>query len=140
LKGELVPVDSFDLEGNYDIILNIATAAQKQDKSRNLSMVLQQLGTNPNVPQSIVMRLTAELTGALGMNQTEAELMQLSEQMKEMEQQPKQESPEQQMAMQMELQHKQAMIAKDSAQAKKYESEAVENYVQTELNTYGIKD
>ncbi len=136
IGGELIDLNGFDINGNFDITLDVVTDGQRQEKAQQLSMVLQQLGSNQNVPQSVTMGLTAEFTNALGMYELGDKLNGISMQMEQAESQPQQPSPEQQIAMQLELQGKQAEITKDTARAKLDEAKAMETFVETERLSY----
>ncbi len=138
VANEMIDLSNLDLQGNYDLSISVATTGQKQQKSQQLSMVLQQLSQNPAIPQSMIMRLTSELVGSMDMYAAEEELLNLSKQMQLQEQQPQQPDPQQEMAMQLELQAKQAATAKDQSVAQLNEAKAVNTYVETEKSSYGI--
>ncbi len=139
VEGNLLDITGLDMEGNYDLTLDVATIGQKQEKGQQLSMVLQQLAQNPAIPQSITMRLTSELVETMDMYQLSEELKVLSKQMEQQEQQPQQPqqpSPEEQIAIQLEIQAQQAATAKDQSVAQLNEAKAMETFVNTEKATY----
>ena len=138
VNNQMLDISALDLEGNFDLSITVATSGMKQQKSQQLSMVLQTLSQNQNIPQSTIMRLTSELVGSMDMHQTEEELLNLSMQMKQQEQQPQQPNPMQQMQMQLEMQEKQAEINKDNSVATLNEARAVQSFVETELKSYGV--
>jgi len=135
LNNEIMSIQGFDLEGNFDINIDISTDGQRSEKAQQLSMVLQQLGSNPAIPKSVTMTLTSEFVTALGMYELGDTLKGLSKQMQQSEGQP---NPMQEAQVKMEMEARQAQITKDNAQAKKYEADAVESYVDTELKSYGM--
>ena len=134
--GQLLNISGFDLDGNYDLVLNVQTDGQKQEKAQKLSMILQQLGSNPSIPQSVVMKLTAEYTRALEMHELADELMGLSQQIQQSEGQP---NPMAQQAQMMEMEAQQAQIAKDTARAQLDEAKAMNTHIDNELLSYGVK-
>ena len=137
---QIQSISGLDMQGNYDLTLDVATTGQKEQKTQQLTTVIQQLSQNPAIPQSITMRLMSEMVGAMGMYQTEEELMGISKSMAEQEAQPKQPDPAQQAAMQLEMQAKQAATAKDESVAVLNGAKAMETHISNEMLTYGVSN
>ena len=138
IGGEVLDIAALDLDGNYDLSINVGTSGLKKERVNNLSMVLGTLSSNPAIPPHISIQLMADMTEALDLHSTSEQLDLIAKQMQMQAEQPQQPNPEQQMAMQLEFEAKQAQITKDKAQAKKYEADAVNTYVETEMSSYGL--
>ncbi len=109
-----------------DIEIKAGTSGIRQQKLQNIQVMSQALtGTGRQVPNSLLIEM--------------ANLLEMPEVAQEIEMEAQQgPSQEQQMAMQLEMQEKQATIAKDNAAAMKSQAEAVETAVETEMMSYGL--
>lgn len=136
--GKLVDLTGFDLEGNYDLILDITTDAQKADKIQNLNMTLQTLANTPGIPPSVTMNVTADLMAAMGNYVLGDQLKGLADGMAESEQQPQEPNPIQQAGMQLEMAERQASIAEAQSKAKLNEAKALESFVDSQNASYGL--
>ena len=110
-----------------DIDIKVGTSGIKQQKLQNIQLMTQALtGTGRQVPDSLLIEM-AELL----------EMPAVAEELSNPQQDPQQQMMQQQ-AVQLEMQEKQAKIAKDSAQAQKYQAEAISEHVDSQLSSYGL--
>ena len=136
---EFVTVKREDLKGNFDLIVDIATAEVDEAKSQDLGFMLQTLG--PNMDQSITMMILSEIADLKRMPD-------LAKQLKNYK--PPEPSPlEQKMAelevalKEAELQKAQSEIELNKAKAKKEMSIADKTdleYVEQETGTKHARD
>ena len=133
--GEMVSLQGFDLDGNYDLIIDVTTDSQKQEKAGQLNMVLQTLGNTPGIPPSILMRTTADLMKNLGQYDTATQLNGVAEQMAQAEQQP---NPMEQMQTQLAVKREMAEQAELQSKTKLNEAKAMESFVDSQNASYGL--
>ncbi|MNF31594.1 hypothetical protein D3C84_123610 [compost metagenome] len=93
-NGEFITVKREDLAGNYDLEVDISTAEVDNQKSQDLSFMLQTLG--PNGDPSMVIMILAEI----------AELKRMPELAQKLRNFKPEPSPEQQKLQQLEIQNK----------------------------------
>ena len=136
IEDRFVPVSSDMIDGSYDLKVTAGTSGKAQQKVSSVTMMLQQLIPMANeIDKSIIYGMLAEMSDAVDMPVVAEELRQMATN-------PKQPDPQQTMiqleAMMLEQQAKQASIAKDNAQAMKYQSEAFETRIDAERASYGL--
>ena len=136
--GQVVELSAFDVYGNFDLSINIATANQKQELSQKLSMVLQMLSANPNIPQSTIMRLTSDMTKAMDLYKTSEELSQLAQQMKQDEMMPQEPNPVEQAHMQLEMQKASADIRETESKAQLNQAKTMSEFTDATNASYGL--
>jgi len=135
LGGEMVSLQGMDLEGNYDLVLNITTDAMKSDKIQNLNMTLQTLSNTPGIPPSISMETTADLFAAMDNHILADQLRELAENMRQQESQP---NPMEQIQTQMAMQREQAEVSKIQSDTELNKAKSVESFVSSQVESYGL--
>jgi hypothetical protein len=135
LGGELVSLTGFELDGSYDLVIDVTTDAQKSDKIQNLNMTLQTLGNTKGVPGSISMDVTADLMAAMDNHVLADQLRGIADSLREQEAQP---NPMQEIETQMLVQREQAEQAEIRSKAKLNEARAVESFVDMQNASYGL--
>ncbi len=126
---EYVPLSGDMLQGSFDVSVKAGTAGMKQSKIQHIQMMM----SDPTLPPNLAMGMRAQLADLLDMPVLAKEIREMMNQ----EPDPQQQQI-QQMGVQLELAEKQAGITKDQAQAKKYNAEAMETFVDTERASYGL--
>jgi hypothetical protein len=122
--GRLIPVSGFDIDGNYDLLLTIATQGASDRKVQQLGALIPQLYNNPDIPKSVTMGLTAELVKAMGLYSTADKLNNISKQMEVSESRPQEVDPITQASVELDMYEKNAEIAAKSAKASLDEAKA----------------
>lgn len=138
INGMVEEITNLDVNGNFDLMINISTPSQKQERAQNLSMLLNTLGSNGNIPKSVIMNLVAELSEAMNMHSLSEQLGSLAQQMQQSEQQPKQNDPMQDIAMQLEMAEQQSVIAKNNSRAELDKAKSMESFVDMQNKSYGL--
>ncbi len=124
---EYVTLSGAMLQGQFDVSVRAGTAGMKEAKIQHLQMMM----SDPTLPPQLAMGMRAQLADLLDMPVLAKEIRETLNQEPDPQQQQMQ-----QIAMQLDMQEKQATIAKDQAQAKKYNAEAMETFVDTERTSY----
>ncbi len=135
IGNELISLSGLDLEGSYDLVLNVVTDAQKGDKIQNLNMTLQTLSNTPGIPPSISMSVTADLMEAMDNFILSDQLNSIAEQMSEQESQP---NPMQEIETQMAMQREQAEVSKIQSDTELNKAKSVESFVSSQNSSYGL--
>ncbi len=140
--NEIIDITNVDLEGNYDVTLNIATAGEDQARAQLLGGLIPQLAQNPAVPQSVIMQLTADMTESMKLFSTSDTLGNIAKQMK-LQEESEQPTPEQiqqqqmqQAAMELEMREKQANITFDESRATLNNVKAQETHIDNQMKLY----
>ncbi len=114
----------------FDVNIVAGTAGSKQQKLQHIQMMLSVVPA-AQVGKEVTLKLIAEMAGLLDMPK-------LSKDIEAMAMQPNEPTPEQDMAMQLELAEKQAGIEKDNAKAMLDKAKSMETFVNTERKSYGL--
>lgn len=137
-NDQFVTVKREDLVGNFDLEVDISTAEVDNQKSQDLSFMLQTLG--PNGDPSMVMMILAEIADLKRMPE-------LAQKLRTFKPQP---TPEQQQLQQLEIENKQLENQKLQSEIKLNEAKAMQamalkdmtdlNYVEQETGTAHERD
>ena len=136
---DFIPLNGQMLDGQYDVTITAGTAGVKQIKLQSLNTMMQQvIPMAGELDPSLVPMMLAQMADLLEMPVLSEKLSQITDKVEEQMKQPEQPDPMQEMAVQMEMQGKQAQISKDQAKAQLDAAKAAETQVDTELATYGL--
>ncbi len=130
---DFIPVNAQMLSmggSKFDVNIVAGTAGSKQQKLQHIQMMLSVVPA-AQVGKEVTLKLIAEMADLLDMPK-------LSKDIEAMAMQPNEPTPEQDIAMQLDIAEKQAGIEKDNAKAMLDKAKSMETFVNTERKSYGL--
>jgi len=126
-------VMDMDVDGNFDIVLNIATSGQKEMRMRSLDSALRLVASNPSIPQSVTMGLTASLFESMDLYVEAEKLKDIAQKMVLEENTAQREGDS---AGILDNAKVMAEINKDNAKAALDEAKAIQTHIASETAMY----
>ncbi len=140
-QPDMVPVNGMELNGKYDLIIQVGTAEQKRIQNQNILMMMQQVQMQANViSPSVSLALLAQLAGNMDMAGLSSQLSATANSVVEQEksgQPSEQEQIAKETAM-LEMEKLNSEIDENNASAAKDQASAAGTHTETVLATYGV--